>query len=180
MFEAEGQIAGLEAGALAPAQYRVGQVGRHHPGHGLGQCGMVLGLAVVQHLDFEAVARPVETGGGGGHADGERAFIADRKLHQHARQLGLFERGLGNAARALEVADQRQRAQLRRQERQQNQHAGQDKLQEQGQADHDGAFGPPLSDLYRQGGGLYGHAVQAGLRPRGPTGWNLGECEGRR
>ena len=82
MFEAEGEIAGLEPRALAAAQDREFEAGRHDASDGLDKRGMVLGRAVVEDLDFQTVARPVQAGGGGGHTDGERAFVADRQLNE--------------------------------------------------------------------------------------------------
>ena len=70
----------------------------------------IAGAAVVQHLDLELVARPVEPRGGGGDAHGERTFVADRKLDQNARQRLVRQERRAHARRgAVEPEDSRAR-----------------------------------------------------------------------
>jgi hypothetical protein len=41
---------------------------------------------IIEQLDFKPVGRPVQPRGGGGHAERERALVADGELHQHPWQ----------------------------------------------------------------------------------------------
>ena len=82
----EGQVAGLEALAVAAAQQpQVGAL-RHKAGQALSQYGVIFCVAVIQQLDGQAIARPVQRAGGRSNTQRHRAFIADRQLHQHMRQ----------------------------------------------------------------------------------------------
>src|SRR5512146_1752394 len=86
MLESEGQVAGLEAAALAPAHD--GKV--HAVGNDLARGGhervMLVRGTVIEQLDLQLVLRPIELRGGSRDADGERTFITDRKLNQHFGQ----------------------------------------------------------------------------------------------
>ena len=87
MGEAKGQVAGLEALAVAAAQQLQVDAFGHDRGQALRQHGVIVCIAVVQQLNGQAIARPVQRTGGGSDAQRNSAFIADRQLHQHMRQL---------------------------------------------------------------------------------------------
>ncbi len=104
MFEPEGEIAGLEAGAVAAAQdFELHAFGRH--GDGVARQlrhGRRL-VAVIQKLNGEPVLGPVHPGRGFDHADRQQAFIADRELHQHMGQFSFRQdrgvKGMGISGR---------------------------------------------------------------------------------
>ncbi len=136
MFEAEGQIAGLEAGAIAPAQnVQLHAFGCHR--HGIAhQRGMIVVVAIVQKLNGEAVLGPVHRGGGFGDPYRQQTFIADRQLHQHMRQFVFAERRARQFGTFAEYPDPGQNRQLGRKRTDGDKDAAQSKLQGEGKTVH--------------------------------------------
>ena len=99
------QGAGLVADAVRPAdlldvQPRRLQRTHQTRGHGDGLVG-----AVVENLDVQAIARPVECRNRGDHAADDVRFIVDGKLDQDVRQVRAGQGWRQNARRATGTAD---------------------------------------------------------------------------
>ena len=87
--ETESEIARLEAFAVAAAQQLKVDAFRHQANKAGRQRCVVFFRAVIQKLDRQAVARPVQCTGCCRNTQGEIAFVADRQLHQHVRKIGI-------------------------------------------------------------------------------------------
>jgi len=107
MRKPEGQVAGLEALAVAAAQQPQVDAVRHDGRQALGQHGVIVFVAVVQQLDGQAIVGPVQRAGSRRDAQRYSTFIADGKLHQHMGQFGFrhFQRAqVGAFARHAQPA----------------------------------------------------------------------------
>ena len=133
MAEAEGKIAGLEAGAGAAMQHLNIDALRRHRHHGGGQRIMGFAVAVIQHLNGETILGPVHPASGVGDPQRQRAFIADRKLHQNMRQFALRQRRQHQGGSVCGSAHRGQHRQLHESTRNRDQDAGEAELQKQGQ-----------------------------------------------
>ena len=142
MFETEGKIARLEAGAVAAAQdIELHAFGRHR--HGVaGQRRMSLAVAVIQELDGEPVPGIVHRGGRFGDPDGQHSFIADRQLHQHMGQLVVAQRRRDQFGAFAVDPHPGQDGQLNGQGADSNKDAGQSELQGEGKTVHGEGSGP--------------------------------------
>ncbi len=84
---------------------------------------------VIEHLDLQLVARPIEPRGGGGHTHRKRTFVAHRKLHQDARQGFVGQQRHAHARPLAEQPEVAQHHELKRQRRDDAEHARQQTLQ---------------------------------------------------
>lgn len=85
MLETEGEIASLEANAFTPAQYDAVHTFRHYLGNCIGQLGVVFGASIVENLNMQTLAWPVQACRRSGNPYGEEAFVTDRQLYQDVR-----------------------------------------------------------------------------------------------
>lgn len=145
MFEFEGEVSRLEARALAAMQnIEIDIFGNDTPDR-TRERFVIAGAAIVENLDLQLVARPIEARGSAGDAHGESTFVAHRQLDEH---FGQHLVGQGRHAKAwlrAEMAHEAQRQKLRRQKRKQDEHARQNTLQNQRQADQ--GSGPTFPTL---------------------------------
>lgn len=86
MAKSKGQVAGLEAQALATPHDPEIYARRDGGLHRLSQIVMALGMPIVEQLNFQAVAWPVELRGCARHADRKRALVANRELNKDVRK----------------------------------------------------------------------------------------------
>jgi hypothetical protein len=142
------QIARLEARPFTtPHDHKV-CVGRHRVLHRVFQFFVSNGLSVVEQLNFQAIAGPIQLCGRARDTNRQRTFLTDRQLHDNGRKIGIRKRGRFSLASRAKPPQQRQPKQLKGQERQKDQHKCQDNLEEQGKTGHGEKFGPP-SSLWR-------------------------------
>jgi hypothetical protein len=109
--------------------------------------------AIVQQLDFEAVAGPVKLGRRLGDAQRQLSLVADGQLHKYVRESLIGQGAEWYIPGRPQAPDQTEAKQLQRQEREQNEYTGQRRLQDQRQACHGKRSGPPISDSRRHSGG---------------------------
>src|SRR6476620_11837525 len=83
MNKTEGEIAGLEALANATPEDLQLHIARHDGPDSLRQNFVVFRTTVVEQLDFELVARPVERCCRGCDTHSQPSLVADRELHQN-------------------------------------------------------------------------------------------------
>ena len=142
MVKTEGEVAGLEALAVAaPQDLEIHLVG-HHGAHACRQCFMRIAVAVIQQLNGEAVERPVHARRTGGDAHRQRAFIADRQLHQHMRQVCFIHFSKLELGAFAEDAHPGQRRELDRKGADANQDDAEGELKELRKTVHGDRSGP--------------------------------------
>src|SRR5438105_1799915 len=143
MTEAEVQVAGLETGSLAASNYPEIGAWRNGSFNRFPQSVVTLGMAIVEQLNFESIARPVELCCRADHANRKSALIANGKLNQYARKRAVRQIHHRYVSPGAEPAQERQPEQLKRQECQEDEDTGQSGLKEQGKTGHEVLFGPP-------------------------------------
>ena len=83
------QGARLEPGAILAPDVRDFNAARCQIRHDLGDEDRRIVGGIVQHLDMQLVARPIERHGGLDRAERNLVFVEQRNLHQHIRQVHL-------------------------------------------------------------------------------------------
>jgi len=136
MAEAEGKIAGLEAAAVVAPKDRQVHAFRHDARDIADELSRIADAAVVQHLDFELVARPVETRGRSGHADREWSLVTNRELHKDPWQRLVRQLRQAHARRRAVEPVVAENEELDRKRRDHAENSCEDALEKYGQAGH--------------------------------------------
>ena len=103
---------------------------------------MGIAVAVIEQLDGETVQWPVHPRCAGGNTHRQRAFVTDRKLDQHMRQVRLGQLGKFQVGTLAEDAHPGQSRKLNGKRADANQDDAEGKLQELGKTVHGDRSGP--------------------------------------